>query len=88
MFHLCVIIAAVDYLIGWLIGEIKERSVYVPGYDYSTFELYGLWCLMQAFNLINSTDFVHTPICGVNCTFDSIKSCLESTFTVVCICFF
>ena len=56
----------IDYLIGWLIGEIKERSVYVPGYDYSTFELYGLWCLMQAFNLINSTDFVHTPICGVN----------------------
>jgi len=32
--------------------HIKERSVYVPGYDYSTFELYGLWCLKLLASLI------------------------------------
>jgi len=71
--------SCIDYLIGWLIGEIKERSVYVyvPGYDYSTFELYGLWCLKLLTSLILLFCLVHTPICGVNCTFDNINSCLE-----------
>ena len=51
--------SCIDYLIGWLIGEIKERSVYVPGYDYSTFELYGLWCLKLLTSLILLFCLVH-----------------------------